>query len=112
MVGIVPAAAATEQDSSKLMELVAEIIKELDERDRKLKSAVVNKDCDESSFGMSFSQRKRKRIEECFGWLKDDRLVAKGSASWSLQGGMGLHLCGGCLQPGPHAEPGYAIDVS
>jgi len=32
-------AAATEQDSSKLMELVAEIIKELDQRDRKLKSA-------------------------------------------------------------------------
>ena len=31
-------AAATEQDSSKLMELVAEIIKELDERARKLKS--------------------------------------------------------------------------
>jgi hypothetical protein len=37
------------------MELVAEIIKELDERDRKLKSAVVNKDCDESSFGMSLA---------------------------------------------------------
>jgi len=54
MAGIVPGH-ATEQDSSKLMELVAEIIKELDERDRKLKSAVVNKDCDESSFGMSLA---------------------------------------------------------
>ncbi len=59
------------------MELVAEIIKELDERDRKLKSAVANKDCDESSFGMSFSQRKRKRIEECFGWLKTIALLRK-----------------------------------
>jgi len=37
-------AAAIEQDSRKLMELVAKIIKELDMRDRRVKSSVVNKD--------------------------------------------------------------------
>jgi len=42
MVGI-GGTAATGQDSSKLMEFVAEILKELHDRDRKHKSAVVNK---------------------------------------------------------------------
>jgi len=37
-------AAAIEQDSRKRMELVAKIIKELDMRDRRVKSSVVNKD--------------------------------------------------------------------
>ncbi len=46
-------AAAIEQDSRKLMELVAEIIKELDKRDRRVKSSVVNKDYGGSSFGIS-----------------------------------------------------------
>ncbi len=46
-------AAATEQNSKKLMELVAEIVKELDERHRKGKPAVIKKECDESLFGMS-----------------------------------------------------------
>ena len=36
--------------------------------------------------GYAISQRKRKRVEECFGWLEDDRAVAQGSASWNLQG--------------------------
>jgi hypothetical protein len=46
-------AAATEQDSKKLMELVAEIVKRLDERHRKLKLAVTKNDRDERSFGIS-----------------------------------------------------------
>jgi len=43
MLGIGAGTAATGQDSSKLMEFVAEILKELHDRDRKHKSAVVNK---------------------------------------------------------------------
>src|ERR1700693_3741453 len=43
---------------------------------------------------------------------EDDRAVAEGSASWGLQGGMGLHLCGGGLQPSPHAESDDASAVS
>src|SRR5437879_7300630 len=35
---------------------------------------------------------------------EDDRTIAEGSASRSLQGGMGLHLRGSCLQSGSHAE--------
>src|ERR1035441_9216488 len=43
---------------------------------------------------------------------EDDRAIAEGSASWNLQGGMGLHPCRGCLQLGPYAESGDASDVS
>src|SRR5438876_3525555 len=43
---------------------------------------------------------------------EDDRAVAEGSASWGLQGGMGLHLCRGCLQLSPPAESGDASAVS
>src|SRR6266567_6168229 len=35
---------------------------------------------------------------------EDDRTIAEGSASRSLQGGMGLHLRGRCLQSGSLAE--------
>ena len=35
---------------------------------------------------------------------EDDRTIAEGSASRSLQGGMGLHLRGCCLQSGSLAE--------
>ncbi len=34
--------------------------------------------------GYAISQKKRKRIEECFGWLKTIALHAEGSASWGL----------------------------
>src|SRR5437660_5660301 len=43
---------------------------------------------------------------------EDDRAIAEGSASWSLQGGMDLHFCGRRLQPSAHAEPGDSSDVS
>src|SRR5208282_1965206 len=43
---------------------------------------------------------------------KDDRAVAEGSASWGLQGGMGLHLRGRGLQLSPDEESGDSIDVS
>jgi hypothetical protein len=49
------------------MELVAEIIKELDDRDRKLKSAIVNKDCDESSFGMSLALEVARHAKAAYG---------------------------------------------
>jgi len=43
---------------------------------------------------------------------EDDRAVAEGSASWNLQGGMGLHLRGRGLQLSPYKEFGDASDVS
>src|SRR5216684_426155 len=43
---------------------------------------------------------------------EDDRAVAEGSASWGLQGGMGLHLCGSRLQPRSHAESGTSSGLS
>src|SRR6266849_10297312 len=43
---------------------------------------------------------------------EDDRAVAEGSASWGLQGGMGLHLCGSRLQPRSHAESGASSGLS
>ena len=52
---------------SKVQELVAEIIKELDERERTLKSAVVNKDCDESSFGMSVALEVTRHAKASYG---------------------------------------------
>src|SRR5580700_12251500 len=43
---------------------------------------------------------------------EDDRAIAEGSASWNLQGGMGLHLRGRGLQLSPHEESGDSSDVS
>ena len=43
---------------------------------------------------------------------EDDRADAEGSASWSLQGGMGLHLRGRSLQLSPYEESGDSSDVS
>jgi hypothetical protein len=37
------------------------------------------------------------QVEECFGWLRTIRAIAEGSASWNLQGGMGLHVRGSSL---------------
>jgi hypothetical protein len=48
--------------------------------------------------GYRISQRKRKRIEECFGWLK--------TVPWSLQSGLDLYLRLRGLQLGAHAQPG------
>lgn len=62
--------------------------------------------------GYAISQRKRKRVEECFGWLKTIALFAEGSASWNLQSGMGLHLRGCGLQLSPYEEYGDSSHVS
>ena len=43
---------------------------------------------------------------------EDDRCVAEGSASWGLQGWVGLHLCGRSLQLSPYEESGDSSDVS
>src|ERR1022692_4478718 len=43
---------------------------------------------------------------------EDDRAIAEGSASWNLQGGMGLHLRGRGLQLSPYEESGDASNVS
>ena len=46
-------------------------------------------------------------------WMaEDDRAVAESSASWNLQGGMGLHLRGRSLQLSPYEESGDSSDVS
>ena len=55
--------------------------------------------------GYKISQMKRKRIEEVFGWMKTVGLVTQDPASRIVQGGMGVHLCGRCLQPGQDAQP-------
>src|SRR5258708_24880641 len=47
------------------------------------------------------------------GQMAEDNLtVAEGSASWNLQGRMGLHLCSSRLSPSPYAESGDSRDVS
>src|SRR5271169_7159657 len=43
---------------------------------------------------------------------EDDRATAEGSASWNLQGGMGLHLRGRCLQLSSYEESGDSSNVS
>src|ERR1035437_3165736 len=43
---------------------------------------------------------------------EDDRAVAEGSASWGLQGRMGLHLRGRGLQLSPYEESGDSSNVS
>ena len=55
--------------------------------------------------GYAISQRKRKRIEECFGWLKTIALMRKLRHPWSLQGGLDLHVRLRGLQSGAHAKP-------
>jgi len=48
---------------------------------------------------------KRKRIEECFGWLKTIAFVAQSSASRNVEVDWDLHVRLRGLQPGAHAEP-------
>ena len=57
------------------------------------------------SAGYRTSQKKRKRIEECFGWLKTIALFAQSAASRNAEGRLDLHLGLRGLQPGAHAEP-------
>jgi transposase len=44
--------------------------------------------------GYEISQRKRKRIEEVFGWMEDRGIAAQNTAQGRLQGRMGLYLHG------------------
>jgi hypothetical protein len=43
---------------------------------------------------------------------EDDRAVAESSASWNLQGGMGLHLRGRSLQLSSYEKSSDSSDVS
>jgi transposase len=56
--------------------------------------------------GYKISQRKRKRIEECFGWLKTIALLRKVRHRGSLQSGLDLYFRLRGLQLGAHAKPG------
>lgn len=56
--------------------------------------------------GYVVSQKKRKRIEECFGWPKNDRAAAEGSTSRSLQSALDFYLRLRRLQSGAYAQPG------
>jgi integrase len=57
--------------------------------------------------GYSVSQKKRKRIEECFGWLKTVALLAETAPSRSLQSGLDLCLRVRSLQSGANAQSDY-----
>jgi len=50
--------------------------------------------------GYAVSQRKRKRIEECFGWMKTHWPAAQTSAPWFVEGGLGVYFYGCGLQSG------------
>src|ERR1035437_601386 len=52
------------------------------------------------------SQKKRKRIEECFGWLNDIALLRKLKNRAIFKVGSVLHLCGSSLQPGAAEKTG------
>jgi hypothetical protein len=51
------------------------------------------------------SQKKRKRIEECFGWLKTIAPLRKGGASRNVEGRLDGYLRLRRLQSGAHAKP-------
>ena len=53
--------------------------------------------------GYDLSQKKRKRIEECFGWVKDIALLRKLKHRGLFKGGLDFHLRGSGLQPGADA---------
>ena len=57
--------------------------------------------------GYQVSQRKRKRIEEVFGWLKTVGMLRK-TRHRGLQSRVGVHLHGGGLQSGADAESDVA----
>jgi DDE family transposase len=62
--------------------------------------------------GYAISQRKKETYRRVLRMAEDNRAVPEGSASWNLQGGMGLYLCGRCLQLSPYEESGAASDLS
>jgi hypothetical protein len=47
--------------------------------------------------GYKISQRKRQRIEECFGWLKTIALLRKTAPPGHFESWVDLHFCGCCL---------------
>jgi transposase len=55
--------------------------------------------------GYAISQRKRKRVEEVFGWMKTVALQTQDALPGTGSRRMDVHLCGGCLQFSPHAKP-------
>ncbi len=54
--------------------------------------------------GYRVSQRKRKRIEEVFGWMKTVGVVTQATASRTGAGWLGVHLHGSGLQSGAHPQ--------
>ena len=54
--------------------------------------------------GYAISQKKRKRIEECFGWLKTIALMRKVRHRGTLKVRLDLHVRLRRLQSGAHAE--------
>ena len=61
--------------------------------------------------GYVISQQKRKRVEEIFGWIKTVGSVAQDPTSRPGTGGVDVHLRGGGLQSGPHAESGIGASL-
>src|ERR1700726_1066102 len=53
--------------------------------------------------GYLLSQRRRKRVEEIFGWLKTVAGLRKTSSSWNRPGWLDLHLRGRGQQLGENA---------
>jgi hypothetical protein len=62
--------------------------------------------------GYATSERKRKRIEECFGWLKTIALLRKVRHRGIFKVGWGFTFAGRRLQPSPHAESRDGSSVS
>ena len=62
--------------------------------------------------GYAISQRKRKRIEECFGWLKTIALLRKVRHRGIFKVGWVFTFAGRGLQLSPYEESGYSSDVS
>ena len=60
--------------------------------------------------GYAISQRKRKRVEEIFGWAQDGGPVSQNSPSGRPPGRMDVHLRAGGLQPGADSEPDLGSD--
>ena len=56
--------------------------------------------------GYRISQKKRKRIEECFGWLKTIALLRKVRHRGTSEGGLDVYLRLRGLQSGAHAKSG------
>ena len=55
--------------------------------------------------GYAISQRKRKRVEEIFGWMKTVGAAAQAASPGPRASRVDVHLRGGGLQPGADAHP-------